>query len=216
MTPPLICLVIQFLIVLWMPIRIVVPTKKLGSSQKKNLGREWSHPFHSKPRVGSSKFKGTETRGHALTGRVLPWRPVNSLCLNCPTHLSCKCPTYLSLNAPPIYVINALLIRIVVMYNHITCTNRRGLSTAARQLWTLHLYGWSVPAGREHSIITNSCATHPGHNFHSVEVGGVGNRAGTTSWSRVRPVHCGRYQAGFQDWIQLYKSSLLRARRTKH
>ena len=26
----------------------------------------------------------------------------NSLCLNCPTHLSCKYPTHLSLNAPPI------------------------------------------------------------------------------------------------------------------
>lgn len=37
--------------------------------------------------------------------------------------------------------IHHLLIRVVVMYNHITCTHRRGLSTAVRQRWALHLYG---------------------------------------------------------------------------
>ena len=49
------------------------------------------------------EFKGTETRGHARTGKGTPLKtsvyfPKNNnlLCHNCPTHLSHKCPTHLS------------------------------------------------------------------------------------------------------------------------
>ena len=79
--------------------------------------------------------------------------------------------------SPPLWKSSQVLemYDLVVMYNHITCTHRWGLPTAVRQLWALHLYGRSVPAGWEHSIITNNCATHPWRNFHFVEVGGMGN-----------------------------------------
>ena len=51
--PPPICLVNWIFIALWMPIALCA-NQKLGSS-KQTLGGEWSRPFCSRPRGGSSK-----------------------------------------------------------------------------------------------------------------------------------------------------------------
>ena len=84
---------------LWMP-----ATKSWAPHSKQALGGEWSHPFCSRPWVWSSK--GLKPVVMRWPERVLPWRPAhlpknnNSLCHNCPTHLSHKCPTHLSHKCP--------------------------------------------------------------------------------------------------------------------
>ena len=95
---------------------VLACSSQCSASQPLSVFIAWYLPWSTKPfttlwvcyRIMHSNLTSKGSKPVVMRGpeRVLPWRPVffehisqnkrNSLCHNCPTHLSCKCPTHLS------------------------------------------------------------------------------------------------------------------------